>query len=417
MNSGTAVTPVEKASTGNQPSSDPAESSYRWVMLTLLALLYASFGVVTRSIAPLTTPTLRDLQLSYSQMGLILGSWQLTFIGGSIVAGLLIDRWGIRKSLFIGVLTVSLSSLLRSLPSDFTGMLLAVMLFGAGAPMISIGGPKAIALWFKGKSRGRAMGIYFCGCIAGQLFALTLTNSLMMPLLGHSWRLTFLWYGLFSLGIAAAWACLGKEAPSPGTEGTPGLAQTFRRLTRIRTVQIVLAMGFLAFATNHGFNHWLPKILETGGMPPNRAGFVAAIPIVVSMAAVLIIPGMVPSGRRGFFIALLSFLNMVALPFMVTSPGIPRYVALIIYGIAHATFAPILLLILMDTKEIESRFLGAAGGMFFCIAEIGGFSGPLMMGALVDVTGSFLAGTFSLAFLNLAMIGLTLLLRTRPTPR
>jgi len=147
------------------------------------------------------------------------------------------------------------------------------------------------------------------------------------------------------------------------------------------------------------------------------AGFVAAIPIVVSMAAVLIIPGMVPSGRRGFFIALLSFLNMVALPFMVTSPGIPRYVALIIYGIAHATFAPILLLILMDTKEIESRFLGAAGGMFFCIAEIGGFSGPLMMGALVDVTGSFLAGTFSLAFLNLAMIGLTLLLRTRPTPR
>ena len=142
---------------------DPSQSSYRWVMLALLALLYASFGLVTRSMAPLVTPILKDLRISYSEMGLILGSWQLTFVGGSIVAGMLIDRWGIRKSLFFGVLTVALSAALRSLPRDFTGMFLAVMLLGAGAPMISIGCPKTISIWFKGKSRGRAVGIYLCG--------------------------------------------------------------------------------------------------------------------------------------------------------------------------------------------------------------------------------------------------------------
>jgi hypothetical protein len=50
-------------------------------MLALLALLYASFGLVTRSVAPLVTPILRDLQITYSEMGLILGSWQLTSRG------------------------------------------------------------------------------------------------------------------------------------------------------------------------------------------------------------------------------------------------------------------------------------------------------------------------------------------------
>ena len=61
----------------------------------------------------------------------------------------------------------------------------------------------------------------------------------------------------------------------------------------------------------------------------------------------------------------------------------------------------------MDIPEIESRFLGTAGGLFFCVAEVGGFSGPLVMGALVDATGAFLAGACFCAFLNFIIIGLT----------
>lgn len=221
-----------EAISGNENLSDPSQSSYRWIILILLALLYASFGLVTRSVAPLVTPILKDLQISYSEMGLILGSWQLTFIGGSVVAGLLIDRWGVRKSLLVGVLIVALSAGLRSLPKDFTGMLLAVTLFGVGAPMISIGCPKTISLWFKGKSRSRAVGIYLCGSFAGQLFSLTLTNSLMMPLLEHSWRLTFFCYGLICIGIAALWWFLGKEAPLSRTGETAGMGQTFKSWPR-----------------------------------------------------------------------------------------------------------------------------------------------------------------------------------------
>ena len=60
---------------------------YRWVMLALLWLLYITFGLVSRSIFPLVTPILTDLGLSYSQMGLILGSWQLTYIFAALAAG------------------------------------------------------------------------------------------------------------------------------------------------------------------------------------------------------------------------------------------------------------------------------------------------------------------------------------------
>ena len=89
---------------------------YRWVILALLWLLYVAFGLVQRAIAPLVTPILADLDLSYTQMGFILGSWQLTYIAAAIVAGTLIDRWGIRRSLLAGAIFLGLSSALRYLP-------------------------------------------------------------------------------------------------------------------------------------------------------------------------------------------------------------------------------------------------------------------------------------------------------------
>jgi len=44
-------------------------------MLLLLWLLNVVFSLIVRAIGPLVTPIARDLQLSYTQMGFILGSW------------------------------------------------------------------------------------------------------------------------------------------------------------------------------------------------------------------------------------------------------------------------------------------------------------------------------------------------------
>jgi MFS family permease len=80
-------------------------------------------------------------------------------------------------------------------------------------------------------------------------------------------------------------------------------------------------------------------------------------------------------------------------------------------GFISSSFMPLMLLILMDLPEIGSRYMGSAGGIFFCIAEIGGFAGPLIMGVLVDITGTFLLGAFFLASLCVGICILTLFLR------
>ena len=75
-------------------------------MLALLFWLYVAFGMVARSISPLVTPILSDLGLTYSQMGIILGSWQLTYIFAALAAGSILDRWGVYKSIIAGIIVI-----------------------------------------------------------------------------------------------------------------------------------------------------------------------------------------------------------------------------------------------------------------------------------------------------------------------
>jgi len=386
---------------------------YRWVMLALLWLLYISFGIVSRAIFPLVTPILADLELSYAQMGLILGSWQLTYIFAALVAGTILDRWGVRKSIFAGAMVIGLSASLRYFSSGFISMLIAVALFGLGGPMISIGGPKTISAWFHGRSRGTAMGIYTTGNWVGGLMALALTNSLVMPLVGNNWRLAFVVYGVTTFTIALQWLLLARgDKPAEQSEGSR-ILDVFANLIKIRNVRILLVMGLLSFAIGHGFSSWLPKILEDSGMSAAHAGWAAAITIAAGIPSILIIPTMVPPRFRGHIIAIFAVMTTINLVLVMKISGIALYLGLATLGFISAPFMPLLILILMDSPGVETRHMGSAGGMFFCVAEIGGFTGPFIMGILVDATGTFMTGALFLAGLCLAMAVLTRLLNFR----
>jgi cyanate permease len=389
-------------------------TNYRWVILALLWMLYVAFGLIQRSLPPLVTPVLADLQLSFTQMGFILGAWQLTYIVVAIFAGAMIDRWGIRKSLLFGAIALGLSAALRYYAQGFGSLLFAVSIAGVGGPMISIGCPKAISMWFQGRSRGTAVGIYLTGPWIGGIVALTLTNSLIMPLLGQSWRLTFLIYGLLTFGAGLLWWILARDREPLPTSKAPGMIEMFLHFIKVRNVRIALCLGLLSFAIIHTMTSWLPKILENGGFSPALAGSATAIPLAAGIPAILILPRLIPPAWRGRFLALCSLMTLLALLLIMTSSGALLLASLIGFGILFSPFYAILTLILMDSPEVGSAHMGSVGGMFFCISEMGGFAGPFIMGTIVDVTGTFQTGMFFFAFLCLASFLLSLLLKTRP---
>jgi len=80
------------------------------------------------------------------------------------------------------------------------------------------------------------------------------------------------------------------------------------------------------------------------------------------------------------------------------------WLGLLSTGFLMKAITPFLLLILMEMPDVGAEHMGAVGGLYFSMGEIGGFLGPFMMGYIKDLTGSFFFGIFSLTIITEAAI-------------
>ncbi len=382
-------------SEASEPASRPSRQGHRWVMLGGVWLLYFSFGLTVAALAPLVRVIVDELGISHGAMGSVLGAWPLVYIAAAIPCGALLDRMGPRRALAVAAVIIALSGALRGLADGYVGLFLAVAVFGLGGPLVSVGAPKVISLWFEGKERGLAMGVYITGMALGSITALSLTNSVMMPLVAGDWRSVLLLYAGVALFAGAAWLALSSHPASRAVERALAgevrrpQREVFAELVRLPAVRIVLFMSICIFFLNHGLNNWLPEILRHRGLTAAEAGYWAAVPTAVGILGALVIPRLATPPRR-LWILLLLFLAAGGATLLLHAPAGPGLaIALVLQGVARGSMMTLAILVLVEIPEVGARYAGSASGLFFSAAEVGGVLGPLTMGLTYDLTGGF----------------------------
>ena len=170
------------------------ESSFRWLVLFGIWLVYFCFGLSVASLAPLVQVIELDLSIEHALMGTILGAWPIVYIASSLPCGALLDRYGTSNMLVASTLIIALAIALRGFAETYFDLLFTMVLFGLVAPIISTGAPKVISIWFTGKERGLGTGVYFTGNALGGITALALSNSFLLPMVGNNWRYIFFIY-------------------------------------------------------------------------------------------------------------------------------------------------------------------------------------------------------------------------------
>lgn len=348
------------------------------------------------------------MNLSYSEMGFVLGAWQLVYTVVAIPLGFLIDRIGTYKSLIIASTVITISGILRAFAINYETLILAVGLFGIGGSMVSVGIPKIISIWFLGRERSTATGVYITGATVGAIAALSLTNGVVIPLVGN-WRIAYITYGIFSFIIVIMWLVFGRR--SPGSVD-PELSVSTRRNNwqdvreaLSKNVLLVVLIGTTSFLISHGLQQWLPTILQANnGMTASQAGLAVSIVNVFMIGGSLIaprLPYLVGSKKRAIIILL--FVQGLSVLTISGVDGPFLWVVLALRGLS-AGFMPLLTLVLMDLPEVGPARMGMVGGLFFAAGEIGGFGGPALMGLFKDFTGTFTLGLIGLAVICETMI-------------
>ncbi|WP_331235310.1 MFS transporter [Natronorarus salvus] len=364
---------------------------------------YCCLMFVWFSLPAYLAPVIDELGLTSTQAGVLVGAIPLTYIPLGLASGYLVDRVGPRIALALALVIVGSSQLLRAVAEGFPSLLLATMLIGVGGTGITFGLPKLAADLVPAERVGTASTIYLVPSYLGTAAAFGLGRPVIGPFLG-GWRPLFLASGLFVLVYACLWALAAIVAgrggvAEPRTEPGDGSSRTFRddlgAVIGSRAMWLLVVIGTMYLFTLHGLQGWLVTILEAGGSSPAVAGTIASLLVVAQIAGVLAIPPLSDryDRRHEAVVAcgVLCILGPLGL-LLVVGGGWFALLPVALIGLGVGGLSPLVRALPVELEGIGPRLTGTAVGLVFAVGEIGGFLGPVIVGVLNDLTGSFVPG-------------------------
>jgi cyanate permease len=377
-------------------------------MLCLAWLVYFYFGLMAFSLAPILTRLESELKFGNAAGGALLGAYPLAYVFAALKVGKLCDRFGVKRSVIVGLLLISASALLRAPAGAFWQLFLAALLLGVGGPVVSTVLPKLIAEWFHGPRRTMATGIYVTGPNLGGAVALGLTG-VFITVLG-SWRQLYLVYAGCGIILLAVWCLLAVEAPAPPPQATDAAAPAARPVWRSAAVWKVVIAGVATFVMTQGFVAWVPTILVSQGFGSGQAAFWAGTSrgatVLGNIVITLVVARFAMSrpGMRRQAVVLILIVCSLCVEACALADHPVTVIALIVQSALAGAMLPLLVAILLDLPDLLPGQSATAAGLYFTVGQLAAATSPILIGWLRDATGGFAVGIAVVAASSLATV-------------
>jgi sugar phosphate permease len=363
---------------------------------------------LTFSAIPLLLPLIReDLQISFTQAGMLSAAATLSYAFGQIPAGFLSDRFGPKRLFFIGLLGWSALSLCFGLIHVFWLALITQLIAGAFRAPLFAPGLALLASWFPPERRATAMSFYMLGGFAG-----TIVLSLGGPLLTahYGWRAAFVSFSALGIATAFVYKALAKEKPRKQPLQILALTDVFQ-LFRYPIMWVCSGLQFVRFSVVTAFNFWLPSLLVADrGLSVQTAG------LVVAMSAAFTAPsntvgGYVSDRLKNPPLVIGGALTILACTstLLVVVESIPLLLLVIAVNSVFLQFyfGP---LFFVPMEVLGQRIAGTTTGFSNLFANLGGFFTAYALGVVKDRAGTFTWGFVGISALCLIGVALSVVL-------
>jgi MFS family permease len=144
----------------------------RWTVLLFVSLAMFGNYYIYDSISPLADLLKSQLGFSDSNIGLLNAIYSFPNIIMVLVGGIIIDRIGTRKSVFIFTFLIMLGAIITAISGEIFVMATGRLVFGLGAESMIVAITTVIARWFKGKELSFAFGLNLTVARLGSFLAL-----------------------------------------------------------------------------------------------------------------------------------------------------------------------------------------------------------------------------------------------------
>jgi MFS family permease len=387
-----------------------------WRLLPILTVAYV-FNYLDRNNIGFAALTMnRELALTATQFGNGAGILFLGYCFLEVPSNMILYRVGARVWLARIMISWGLISAATIFITGAWSFYLLRFLLGAAEAGYFPGVAFYLGHWFPAQYRTRAIAwfmvaIPISSVVGGALSGALLQMDGIFGLAGWKWLFVLEGLPVAVLGVITLFVL--TEKPEDATwltaeeralvrdrvQGEAKHNELRRLLPAIRDPRVLLlgAVQFGFLVGSYGVGIWLPQIIKLGHLSDLQVGFVTSgVYALASLTMILWANHVDRGGNKVLNLALSCVVGGVGLVGAILTGNFWLSLGFLTLSLAGINAARGIFF------TIPMRFLSGmalAGGLAFInsIGTSGGFVGPIVMGALVDRTGSFTAGLGALA--------------------
>ena len=357
-------------------------------VMTLAA--YLTSGLNLFGVSPLLPLAIEEYGISRFEAGLLISMPMLMGAILGIPGGMLAVRIGIKRSFMISWICMGLLALSAITP-NFYVLLLLRLLYGVGlAASVAASGP-LVMQWFRSREvlaiNAGNTAILSLGVAASVAAAVPLAEIL-------DWKMSLT--VLSGMGVLGAiiWPLAPRDLSTGAGSQQSISVRDVVGVLRGRVVALLLVGDVGAIAQYTALTGWLPTFFnEIRNIALDEAGYITSILPFVGVFAVFV-GGALPI--RFSFRAILVFSGILvilgALGSFLSTALVGIYVFVVVLGVGSWLYVPSLMTIPMRLPGATPQQVAVVWGSIMTFAGLGMFISPLLVGKLLDITGSFFPG-------------------------
>jgi fucose permease len=367
------------------------------------------FGIVMALVGAVVPTLTGSLALTPGQVGTLFLAMNFAMLVGSLVVGLVMDRYGLKRPLAAGAATVGTGLILMAAAADSAMLFLAVACLGLGGAALNAGTNTLVADLHDDPARKAAalnlLGVFFgFGALVLPFSIGALTSRVgVAPL-------------LFAASVlCGALTFTAGAVPFPAPKRQHGLP--FRELPALVRMPVVRVLALLLFFQS-GNEFLLGGYLATFLTRERQLDVAGASYVLAAFWASIMIARVVLSRALAHIDAMSvviggAWVAAVAVAIMALAPGADVPIAgAVLAGLALAGIFPG---VLGFTGVRFREHSGAVFGILFTAALCGGMTIPWIAGQLADAAG--LRWVFALAAFDFAAVASLAAVARRAAPQ
>lgn len=369
-------------------------------------LLFADRTVMNISLAYIG----KDFHVGAAALGATASAFFLGYTIMQIPGGYLTDKLGSKRMVVVTLLVWSLLTMVTGLAWSLISLIAIRFLFGLAEGPYPSAALKEIAEDYDEKEKAQATSALISSNYAGAAVA----PLIIVPLIAASgWRSSFIWLGVIGLVLMLIYYLY--QRPLKSLESRIKSKKIIWKDVDSR-VWVFVVIGLALNVITKGLETWMPVyFLKEQGINLKNLAWLVPLPVIAGGIAAFL-SGFIMvhlfKHKERWLIIIASILTLIFMFCLFKSSSLVNIVLfeVLIYFVKSLAFTGIF----SFTSQILSKnAYGSSIGIVNFGGQLGGFIGPLLIGWIVQITGSYSSAFLGLVFSALIAVIACFFIRAR----